>query len=60
MFFWKKTGILQEIKNLYDAVLKYENDCDPGCAHNSLIIDDDYDVLSENSDTGGIIGFRNM
>ena len=53
----KKPGVLQEIKKLYDGVSQYENDND---TENESIEYDDYYELSENSDTGEIIGFRNM
>ena len=53
----KKPGILQEIKKLLDAVLHSENDSDT--AYESIEYDD-YDVLSEDSDTGEIFGFRKM
>ena len=46
MIISKKPGVLQEIKKLYDGVSQYEYD--------------DYYELSEDSDTGEIIGFRNM
>ena len=52
-----KLGILQEIKNLYYGVLEYENDSDREC---ESIEYDDYYVLSEDSDTGEFVGFRNM
>ena len=51
----KKPGVLQEIKKLYDGVSQYENDTE-----NESIEYDDYYELSEDSDTGEIIGFRNM
>ena len=53
----KKPSVLQEIKKLYNGVLQYENESDT--EFESI----DYDVyyeLSEDSDTGEIIGFRNM
>ena len=53
----KKPGILQEIRKLYDGVSQYENDND---TENESIEYDDYYELSEDSDTGEIIGFRNM
>ena len=53
----KKPGVLQEIMKLYDVVSQYENDND---TENESIEDDDYYELSEDSDTGEIIGFRNM
>ena len=53
----KKPGVLQEIKKLYDGASQYENDND---TENESIEYDDYYELSEDSDTGEIIGFRNM
>ena len=53
----KKPIVLQEIKKLYDGVSQYENDND---TENESIEYDDYYKLSEDSDTGEIIGFRNM
>ena len=53
----KKPGTLQGIKKLYGGVLQYENDSDTECESFEY---DDYDVLSEDSDTGEISGFRNM
>ena len=53
----KKPGVLQEIKKLYDGVLQYENDSYTEC---ESIEYDDYYMLSEDSDTGEIMGFRNM
>ena len=53
----KKPGVLQEIKKLYDGVSQYENDND---TENESVEYDDYYELSEDSDTGEIIGFRNM
>ena len=53
----KKPGVLQEIKKLYNGILQYENDSD---TENESIEYDDYYELSEDSDTGEIIGFRNM
>ena len=53
----KKPGILQEIKKLYDGVSQFENDIDTECESLEY---DDYYVLSEDSDTGQIIGFRNL
>ena len=52
----KKPGVLQEIKKLYDGVLQYENDSDTEI---ESIDYDDCDMLSEDSDTGEIIGFTN-
>ena len=57
MIISKKPGVLQEIKKLYDGVSQYENDDD---TDNESIECDDYYELSEDSDTGEIIGFRNM
>ena len=56
MIKFKKLAILKEIKNLFDAVLQYENGSDK---EYESIEDDDYKMLSEYSDTGEIIGFRN-
>ena len=53
----KKPGVLQEIKKLYNSVLQYENESDTEC---ESIDYDDYYELSEDSDTGETIGFRNM
>ena len=53
----KKPGVLQEIKKLCDGVSQYENDSD---TENESIEYDDYYELSEDSDTGEIVGFRNM
>ena len=55
MIILKKPNVLQEIKKLYNSKLQYD----------SIDYDDDDDVdewkiLSEDSDTGEIIGFRNM
>ena len=50
----KKPGVLQEIKKLYDGLSQYENESD---TESESI---DYYELSEDSDTGEIIGFRNM
>ena len=57
MIISKKPGVLQEIKKLYDGVSQYEND---NHTDNESIEYDDYYELSEDSDTGEIIGFRNM
>ena len=54
----KKPGVLQEIKKLYDGVSQYENDSDTECG--SIEYDDCDMLLSEDSDTGEIVGFRNM
>ena len=53
----KKPNVLQEIKQLYGGVLYYENDSDTECVS---IENDNCDVLSEVSDTGENIGFRNI
>ena len=53
----KKPNVLQEIKKLYNDVLQYENESDTEL---ESIDYDDYYELSEDSDTGEIIGFRNM
>ena len=53
----KKSGVLQEIKKLYDGVLQYENDSDTEC---ESIEYDDCDMLSEDSDTGEIMGLRKI
>ena len=50
----KKPGVLQEIKKLYDGVSQYGNGSD---TESESI---DYYELSEDSDTGEIMGFRNM
>ena len=57
MIISKKPGVLQEIKKLYDGVLQYENESD--MEYESIEYDDYYE-LSEDSDTGEIIGFRNL
>ena len=57
MIISKKPGVLQEVKKLCDGVSQYENDND---TDNESIEHDDYYELSEDSDTGEIIGFRNM
>ena len=57
MIISKKPGVLQEVKKLCDGVSQYENDND---TDNESIEYDDYYELSEDSDTGEIIGFRNM
>ena len=57
MIISKKPGVLQEIKKLYDGILQYENESDIEC---ESIEYDDYYELSEDSDTGEIIGFRNV
>ena len=55
MIILKKPNILQEIKKLYNSILQYGNDSDTEC---ESIDYDDCDILSEDSDTGEIIGFR--
>ena len=57
MIILKKPGVLQEIKKLYDGVIQYENDIDKEC---KSIEYDECDMLSEDTDTGEIIGFRNI
>ena len=57
MIISKKPGVLQKIKKLYDGILQYENESD--MEYESLEYDDYYE-LSEDSDTGEIIGFRNL
>ena len=57
MIILKKPNVLQEIKKLYNSILQYENDSDTEC---ESIDYDDCDMLSEDSDTGEIIGFRNI
>ena len=57
MIILKKPGVLQEIKKVYDGVLQYENESD--MEYESIEYDDYYE-LSEDSDTGEIIGFRNL
>ena len=42
---------------MYDSILQYENESD--MEYESIEYDDYYE-LSEDSDTGEIIGFRNM
>ena len=54
----KKPNVLQEIKKLYNGVSQYENDDDD--TENESVEYDHYYELSEDSDTGEIIGFRNM
>ena len=53
----KKPNVLQEIKKFFDSILQYENESD--MEYESIEYDDYYE-LSEDSDTGEIIGFRNM
>ena len=57
MIILKKPNVLHEIKKLYNSILQYENDSDTEC---ESIDFDDCDILSEDSDTGEIIGFRNI
>ena len=57
MIILKKPNVLQEIKKLYNGVLQYENNSDTEC---ESIDYDDCDMLSEDSDTGEVIGFRNI
>ena len=57
MIISKKPGVLQEIKKLYDGILQYENESD--MEYESIEYDDYYEV-SEDSDTGEIIGSRNL
>ena len=52
----EKPVILQEIKKLYDGMLQHEYDSDTASESLNFF---DYYVLSEGSDTGEIIGFRN-
>ena len=54
----KKPGVLQEIRKLYDGVSQYENDSDTECE--SIEYEDCDMLLSEDGDTGEIIGFRNI
>ena len=56
----KKPGIVQEIEKLYVGVLVYEIDIDFGHAYSSPFEYGGYDVLSEDSDTGEVVGFRNL
>ena len=46
----EKPNVLQEIKNLFNNILQYDFIDD----------DDEWNILSEDSDTGEIIGFRNI
>ena len=55
----EKHGILQE-KKLYDNGLLFSNKKDVEYSYNSLIKYDDFDVLTEVSDTGEVFGFRKM
>ena len=55
MVVMKKPGTIQEIKKMRDGVLLYECVLDIGFVHSSLF---EYNVLSEDSDTGGcFIGY---
>ena len=53
----KKPGVLIKIKKLYDNLSQYEHDTD---IEDEFVEYGDYYELSEDSDTGEIIGFRNM
>ena len=53
----KKPDILHEVKKFYNGVSQYEHDND---TENEFIEYEDYYELSEDSDTGEIIGCRNM
>ena len=53
----KKPGRLNEVKKLYDDKSQYEYDFDTEDEPDEY---DDYYELSEDSDTGEIIGFRNI
>ena len=46
----KKPNVLQEIKKLYNSILQYDFIDD----------DDEWNILSEDGDTGELIGFRNI
>ena len=56
MVILKKPGRIQGVKKLNDAVLQYKNGSDT--EYGSVEIDD-YDVLSDKSDTGENIAVRN-
>ena len=58
MIHLKKPNVLQEIKKLYNSILQFENESDT--EYESIDYDDDCNTLSEDSDTGEIIGFRNF
>ena len=53
----KKPGILQEINKLYDGVSQYGDDSD---TKNESVEYINYYELSEHSDLGENIGFRNL
>ena len=53
----KKSGVLQEIKTLFDGVIQDENDSDTEC---ESIEYDDCDMPSEDSGSDEIIGSRNI
>ena len=53
----KKPGVLIEVKKLYDNISQYGHDTD---IEDEFVDFDDYYELSEDSDTGENIGFRNM
>ena len=53
----KKPAIIQGIIKLNDGVLQLDNDSDIEC---EFFESHDYDELSEDSETGEIVGFRNM
>ena len=57
MIILKKPIVLQEIKKLYNSILQYQNESD---TEGESIEYDDYYELSEDSDTGEFIGFRNL
>ena len=57
MVLLEKPGMLQEIKKLDNGVLLYGKDLDTGYVYNSFF---EYDVISEDSGTGEIIGFGNL
>ena len=46
----KKPNVLQKIKKLYNSILQYDFIDD----------DDEWNIFSKDSDTGEIIGFRNI
>ena len=47
----KKPNVLQVIKKLFNSILQYDSIDDD---------DNEWNILSEDSDTGEIIGFRNI
>ena len=57
MINFKRPGILQEVKKLYDAVSLYENDSDTENESDEYA---NYIELSEYSNTGKIIGSRKL